>query len=763
MDILRPARSHLATNPMRTIRFLLALLAPLALVPALAAEGKKITLEQTTGGGRGEDRVSFGGAAPSVEWASDGVHLAVEKDGKFVWIDPETGAETAATEPPEDAQAAKLAEERKKAFAALPGMEEKEAARLAGRRGESSDDDKALLIHQGDKHYFHRQGGAAVELTLAKGAELSDLSPDGAWVGYVAGGDLHITDTAKNQDHSVTSGGGPLLLHGKLDWVYQEEVYGRGDFKAFWWSSDSKHVAFLKLDEAPVHDFTVIDDLPPDGSKRVLPEVSKYPKAGDPNPIVTLGAAASAGGEVVWMDLSRYKPEDEILIVRVGWNPTGDRIVFQVQDRIQTWLDLCYGDPRTGKVTVLVHETSPNWVNILEVPRWLKDGTFLWQSERTGHKHLYRYKPEGELVAAVTSGDWDVWDVVELDEERGLIWFSGNKDGAVGSNVYRIGLDGKGLVRLTQGRGTHEIELSTDRKHFIDRWSSLSDPPSVRVCNADGKILRELGQADVPAVAEYNAGTWELLQIPARDGYLLDAALLKPASFDPKHSYPVWVPTYSGPDAPSVSDRWSSSTWYQFLAQEGVLVFQVNVRSASRRGQQSIGTCYKQLGVGELQDLEDAVAWLTGHPWADAKRVGITGWSYGGTMTAYALTHSKAFSLGIAGAGVYDWRMYDTIYTERYMSTPQLNPEGYEKSSVLAGAKNLDGRLVLLHGTMDDNVHLQNTIQLVYALQQAGKDFELMLYPESRHGVGGGEQRWHMRRLEWRAIREHLLGQPGEG
>jgi dipeptidyl-peptidase-4 len=750
---------------MRTTRTSLALLTPLALAAVLLAEGKKLTLEQTTGGGRGEDRVSFGGSAPSVEWAHDGVHLAVERGDKTVWIHPETGAEAAPSAEPdgEEAERKKLADERAQAFRSLPGVDEKEAARLAGRRGESTEDGSAILIHAADKHYFHRRGGAAHELALAKGGELHDLSPDGAWVGYVANGNLRVADTARNQDRAVTSDGGPMLLHGKLDWVYQEEVYGRGDFKAFWWSPDSKHAAFLRLDQAPVHDFTVVDDLPPDGSKRVLAEVSKYPKAGDPNPLVALGAAPAAGGDVVWMDLSRYKPEEGILIVRVGWNPTGDWIVFQVQDRIQTWLDLCYGDPRTGKVDVLLRETSPTWVNVIEMPRWRPDGTFLWQSERTGHKHLYHYRESGELIRAVTSGEWDVWDIEEIDEKSGLVWFSGNKDGATGRNVYRVGLDGKGLVRLTDGRGTHEIELSKDKRFFIDRWSSLNQPPSVRVCKADGEILRELGQADVPAIAEYGAGEWELLKIPARDGFELDAALLKPASFDPARSYPVWLPTYSGPDAPSVSDRWNSSTWNQFLAQEGVLVFQVNVRSASRRGQQYIGACYKQLGVSELRDLEDAVAWLTSHPWADAKRVGISGWSYGGTMTAYALTHSKVFSLGIAGAGVYDWRMYDTIYTERYMSTPQLNPEGYEKASVIAGAKDLSGHLVLLHGTMDDNVHMQNTIQLVYALQQAGKDFELMLYPESRHGVGGGEQRWHMRRLEWKSIREHLLGQNGEG
>jgi dipeptidyl-peptidase-4 len=751
---------------MRTLHLALAPLALIALdlpAPALApaAEGKKLTLEQTAGRGGPDQRVSFRGSPPSFRWADDGEHLVTRRDGKDVWIDPLTGEEQPAPAPAEPGEAQEQSDTaaRVEALVAL-GLEEDAARRLAsGRRIARSAGGAARLYSSREKLYFHRLGEPARELPVSGEGqpELVDLSPDGRWAGYVAGNDLQLVDTASGATRAVTADGGPEMFNGKLDWVYQEEVYGRGDFKAFWWSPDSAHVAFLRLDESPVFDFTVIDHIAPDGSKRVVAEVENYPKAGDPNPIVSMGCVPAGGGDVVWLDLSRYPAEDEILIVRVGWTPTGDRVVFQVQDRIQTWLDLCYGDPRTGEIEVLLRETSPTWVNVLEKPDWQPDGTFLWQSERTGHRHLYHYRPDGELIAAVTQGEWDLWGVERVDFERGLVWFSGNKDGATGRNVYRVGLDGDGLVRLTQGRGTHSIDLNPDGSLFLDRWSSLSTPPGVRVCKGDGTVLRELGQAEIPALDEYATGAWELLQIPARDGYLLDAALLRPAGFDASKVYPVWLPTYSGPDSPSVSDRWDSSSWNQFLAQQGVLVLEVNVRTASRRGQEYIGQCYKQLGVQELADLEDALAWLTAHPWADAERVGITGWSYGGFMAGFALTHSKAFALGIAGAGVYDWRMYDTIYTERFMSTPQLNPEGYERASVIAAAKDLSGHLVLLHGTMDDNVHFQNTVQLVHALQDADQDFELMVYPESRHGVGAPSQRWHMRRLEWRAIREHLL------
>jgi dipeptidyl-peptidase-4 len=269
-----------------------------------------------------------------------------------------------------------------------------------------------------------------------------------------------------------------------------------------------------------------------------------------------------------------------------------------------------------------------------------------------------------------------------------------------------------------------------------------------------------LGQTEVPDLALYGAGTWELHEVPARDGFPLDVALLKPAPFDSARSYGVWISTYSGPDAPTVRNSWNSSSWFHFLAQQGVIVLQVNVRTASGKGQWTTARAYKQLCVQELADLEDAVDWLTANPWADAERVGITGYSYGGTISAYALTHSDKFALAVAGGGVYDWRMYDTIYTERYMSTPEHNLEGYERTSVVAAAGNLKGRLLLHCGVMDDNVHMQNTLQLAYALQKAGKPFEMMLYPQNRHGFRDRDQRWFARRMEWEAIREHLGAAP---
>ena len=443
--------------------------------------------------------------------------------------------------------------------------------------------------------------------------ELLDLAPDGSAVAFVEGNDLVIVDTATAERRDVTTDGGPEMFNGKLDWVYQEELYGRGNFKAFWWSPDSKRVAFLRLDEAAVDEFTLVDNVEK-GHFRSRPEVVNYPKAGDPNPTVELGVAYADSGAVRWIDLSKYEGT-EPLVVRVGWTPGGEAMLFMVQDRIQTRCDVNAADPETGEWQTWIAEESDSWVNRPRPPHWLEDGTFLWLSDRSGKRHVYHYRPGGELIGAVTSGDFAVsagrrGGGLDVDEEAGLLWFGATKDGAVDSNTYRVALDGSGFTRLTDGPGRHSVRWNDARTHFIDTWSSLEDPGGVRLCDADGNVLKELGRAEVPAADEYLTASWELHEVPARDGFPLDVAVLKPVPFDPDVPHPVWISTYSGPNAPSVRNGWNGSAYMQFLAQQGVVVLQCNVRSASGKGQDTTAACYKQLGVVELRDLEDAVDWV---------------------------------------------------------------------------------------------------------------------------------------------------------
>ncbi len=727
----------------------------LALSPACAslrstrrAEGLRLTLEQTAG--RGE-RVDFTGALPSYSWADDGVHLEFTADDQPVWIEP-----TSWMEAPVPAANAEQGDDLWRVFAQLDGVDEELAHRIADARAQGGEEGTLRKV---DGDLWFASDGSARRLTTRgseSGIELEELAPNGKAVAFVVANNLYFVDTGTGEERALSTDGDVNTFNGKLDWVYQEEIYGRGRFKAFWWSPNSEHVAFLRLDETAVHEFTVIDHIE-DGHFRVKPEVTKYPKVGDPNPTVGLGvASATSATDVRWIDLGFE--ESEPLVVRVDWTPDGDRLVYMLQDRIQTWLDLHFVDVTNLADATLFRETSSAWTNRAPAPRWLDDGSFLWLSERTGQRHIYRYDASGELLTTVTKGPWSVASIDAVDEAAGRLWFGATKDGAVNSNVYRVDLDGSHLTRLTTGDGAHSVTFNRDRSMFLDRHSSLTSPPRLALFDGDGNELREIGVAASPDRDAYATGEWELFEVEARDGFLLDVSLLKPVDFDPSRSYPVWLPTYSGPNAPSVRNRWNGSAWYQFLAQNGVIVMQVNVRSASGKGIETTATCYRQLGIQELMDLEDAVAWLTALPWADGQRVGITGGSYGGFMTAFALTHSDTFSVGVAASGVYDWRMYDSIYTKRYMQTPDLNPDGYAATSVIASAGNLRGHLVITHGVMDDNVHLQNAIQLVYALQNAGKDFELMLYPQNRHGIRDAELRWHDRRLVWRTIQERLIG-----
>lgn len=655
------------------------------------------------------EHISFRDQVASWSWAWDGKHLVLGRGEDARWLDPSTLVE-------------------------VPPQEEPE---------------RAPREPEGDSKFD------AGELEQGR-VELDERSPDGAYVAYVTGNDLRLHDIAGETTRSVTTNGSEERFNGKLDWVYQEELYGRGNFKGFWWSPSSKHVAFLSLDEEPVLPFTLVDHVEK-GHFRVRPEVTNYPKVGDPNPIPTVGIVPVDGGEVVWMDLGRYV-DKEILVTRISWDPTGERCFVTIQDRIQKWADLLEVNPKSGDARVLIEERSDTWTDRPSAPRWLRDGTFLWMSTRTGYAHLYRYHADGELIGPLTQGPWEVRRIRELDEDAGTLLFSASEGGAVDTHWYRTNLDGTGFRRLTQDRGSHTITFNDDGSYFLDRVSSLEKPTEIRLCRGeDGALLRVLGSATIPAAETYRMSRWELHEVAARDGLLLDVAILKPTPFDPSANYPVWIETYSGPDAPTVRNRWDSSAWSQFLAQQGVIQMRCNVRTASGKGHKIISACYGRFGEQELADMEDVVDWLCANSWADGARVGITGYSYGGFMAATCLLRSKKFRLGIAGGGVYDWRLYDTIYTERYMGTPTTNPRGYEQTSCLNHAAGLEGFLHLHAGLMDDNVHAQNLHHMADALMREGKtNWSMMTYANTRHGIRDPLLAWHARRTEWDLIQQHL-------
>jgi dipeptidyl-peptidase-4 len=497
--------------------------------------------------------------------------------------------------------------------------------------------------------------------------------------------------------------------------------------------------------------FVVTDEVPTD--QRV--EMTRYPQVGDPNPIARVGVVAAAGGPTTWIDMSAYDPTDA-LVVRVGWAPDSRRVMFQVQNRVQSWLELNGADVRTGKPTRLIREETAYWVDPIDSPMWLPDGTFLWQSDRTGYRHVYRYSSDGRLAGAVTSGDWDVRALYGAAD--GWVYFSAAEHSPLANHVYRAKMDGTGLVRLTDADADHTANFNPQFSMFVDVASNVTTPHKTRLRDATGRVVRVVEENAVPVLAEYRLGKVEFVKVPARDGVVLEGMMIKPPDFDPSKKYRVMSFTYAGPGAQSVRDAWGRQTymWHQMLAQQGIIVWILDNRGASNKGVRSAHTSFRNFGEADLRDLLDGVAWLSKQPYVDANRIGIWGWSFGGYMTAYALTHSDAFKLGIAGAPVTDWRLYDSVYTERYMGLPGQNPQGYERSSVLAAAANLKGKLLLIHGAIDDNVHVQNSIVFADALQRAGKPFELMLYPQSRHGVTHPMRVKHMREMMTRFILENL-------
>ncbi|MBI4850943.1 MAG: S9 family peptidase [Acidobacteria bacterium] len=659
-----------------------------------------------------------------------------------------------------DAQSAKAEsfidkEKMEKALATTPGFSHDSAAKFINLSGYifSPNNDGVLIEYENDLYYYVFGADKALRLTTNPEEETNpSFSPDGKLVAFVRNNNLYTIDLSSTKETALTTDGSKTIFNGRLDWVYEEEIYGRGTTQAYWWSPNSSDITYLTLDESKVPAFTVIDHLP---LYQTL-EVTNYPKVGEPNPTVKLSVVSAKGGSPRPVELANYQSM-EFLITRVGWTPDSKNVVYQVQNRAQTWLDLNLADSQTGKTRNLLRETSPAWVEVVELPEWLADGSFLWQSDRTGWRHIYHYSLEGKLISAVTKGNWDVRELYGAKD--GWVYFTGSQHGRISNDVYKIKADGTSLTHLTANwQGNHNPRFNPDFTAFIDVASNINTPPQMHLYKNDGSLLRTIEENKVAALANFNLGKPEFIRVPTRDGAMMDALMIKPPDFDPNKKYPVMSYNYSGPATPSVRNSWLGTTyiWHQMLAQKGYIIWICDNRSASQQGIASTYPIYRNMAELELKDLEDGVSWLKQQSYVDGSRIGIWGWSYGGYMTAYALTHSKNFKIGISGAPVTDWRNYDSVYTERYMGLLKDNPEGYKKSSVVEAAANLHGKLLLIHGTMDDNVHMQNSVQFIDALQKAGKQFDLMIYPKSRHGVVQPQRLKHLREMMTNFILENL-------
>jgi dipeptidyl-peptidase 4 len=680
-----------------------------------------------------------GSPVRGASWIGDSVEYAVRRDEATFAVDAASGA----MRPIEELRT--LAQK----LGTLAAFTVENARAAASLKSFSADRMHALVPHRRDLYYFDAKSGAARQLTHSEteDEEFAELSPDGKHVAFLRDNNLWVVATESTELKQLTKDGTEELLNGKLDWVYQEELYGRGNFKAYWWSPDSRQIAFLQLDQAPVLHYQVSDSI----SFRQQLEDTRYPKAGDPLPIARMWIVDIASGAVQPVDLSGFDEADR-LIARVTWSPTNE-LWLQVFNRVQNKQAVVRVERDSGKATTLFTESTEGWIEVLGTPEFVANGDFLWLSDLpNGRRHLYLVSATTGKRTTLTSGDWEVDNLLSVSSDKSTAFVSGNISHPTETQLIAVDLQRASFHQLTSAPGTHRVAVDASGKYFIDVFSNWTTPPVASVHSIDGQLLRVLEAPTSDRYRTLNIQPPLATTIQARDGLALQALIMLPNGVDLQDStkkLPVVFHVYGGPQAPTVKNVWAGTSywWHQMLCQKGFAVVLCDNRSSRGRGIKDTWSIRKDLGRIELNDLEDAVKWVSAQPWADGERIGLWGWSYGGYFTSYALTHSKLFRAGIAGAPVTDWRNYDAIYTERYMDLPKDNYEGYKSSSVVEAASNLSGRLLLIHGERDDNVHLSNTLQFADALQNVGKQFDLMVYPKNRHGIADPQQRAHMQEM----------------
>jgi dipeptidyl-peptidase-4 len=590
--------------------------------------------------------------------------------------------------------------------------------------------------------------------------EFPTFSPDGQRVAFVKTNNLFVVEVKSGRQKQLTADGTELVLNGKLDWVYGEEFsHVVTSARAYEWSPDGRRIAFLRLDEHPIPTYPITDFLKAHPTVRS----QRYPKAGDTNPVPRMCCVdvTKARSHVVIMPAAT---NTEYIVPEFSWAPDSMNVAVTTLNRGQNERSVLLWETSGRRAPqLLLREMDSAWINPFDPPLFPKPARsrkspasasseavvpFIWLSERDGWLHAYRYDLDGAPPRQVTRGAWQIepnfslssWNdhAVDVDFQNGWIYFSASNPDPRERHLWRARLDGTALERLSHEPGTHAQRLSPDGRHLLETFSSVKQPMAIRVLRADGTLVVTLDQRS-DRWREFAAATTEFHEIAGPDNTKLYAQLTKPPDFDSARRYPVIVYVYGGPQAQVVRNHWPAiSPRLQLLAQEGFLIWSLDNRGSSGRGHEWEKTVFRRLGTNELSDQLAGIAYLKTLPFVDTNRFGIFGWSYGGYMTLYALTHAPdVFKCGVAGAPVTDWKFYDTIYTERYMRTPAENPAGYRTSSPLAAASRSKGKVLLIHGTADDNVHMQNTMNFVDALIKANRPYELEIQPGQMHGFGG--------------------------
>ena len=609
-----------------------------------------------------------------------------------------------------------------------------------------------------NKNVFVKINDAEVQLTNDDALEINPtVSPDGNYVAYTKKNDLYAVNINTKKETRLTSDGSDVILNGYASWVYMEEILGRASrYKAFWWSPDSKNIAFFRSNDTDVPEFTITDG---DGLHGYV-EKLRYPKVGDKNPEVKVGIAKPDGGNIVWSD---FNEKDDQYFGMPYWKPDGSSLLVQWMNRKQNQLIIYAVNPATGSKAPFYTEEQKTWINLDENDRiqFLENGKgFLLQSDASGWNHVFYYDMNGKLINPVTSGRFTVTGISKVDEAKGIIYFTArSRENTAHSDFYKVNLNGKGMQRLTFGDFNHMVtSISPDGSYFVTNYGNATTPNRSALVDGKGKIVKELGDSKGADFDQYQLAKTEVIRVKSDDGlYDLPMKVTWPLNFDKNKKYPVLISVYGGPNAGTVMDTWSLNGNQQFYAKEGLIQVAMDHRASGHFGKEGVNYMYHNLGYWEMKDYSTLVKWLIANGGADASRICITGFSYGGYMSCYAMTYgADVFTHAMAGGSVTDWTLYDSHYTERFMGTPADNAEGYKSSSVFTHLNKYKGNMQIVHGVIDENVHMQNSLQLISKLEDAKKDFELMIYPGGRHGWGGNKG-LHFQNLKTKYIYKYLL------
>ncbi|SEN51368.1 dipeptidyl-peptidase-4 [Duganella sp. CF517] len=624
----------------------------------------------------------------------------------------------------------------------------RERARTASLKGilsySWSPDGKQLLVPIAGNLYLIDVSKPDAARMVASGNVLDPkISPKGRYVSFVRDQNLFVIDLSNNKERQLTTDGKGTIHNGEAEFVAQEEM---GQTSGYYWAPDDSAIAYKRYDDAPV---PVVKRFEIYADRTDVIE-QRYPAAGDPNVLVQLKIVSPVSGEIRNVDLGA---EQDIYLVRADWSANGKALLFQRQSRDQKKLELVSVDAATLAQRVLITETSPTWVSIFDDLRFLgNDQGFIWPSERSGRKHLYLYDLNGKLLHPISSGEWGIDKLLAVDEKNGRVFVQSNRDAVIDSQTYALKLDGSGAdkpTRITEGDGWHDSSFSRNGEVFVDTWSDPDTPPQVSIRRPDGKMIGWLEHNELNANHPYGKYKDAHLRteygtLKAGDGQTLYYSMIKPSGFSPVKKYPVYLSTYGGPHAQHVARKWGNF-FDQYMAQQGFVVWRLDNRGSFRRERAFTDANYLNLGKVEIEDQLTGIEWLGKQSYVDAKRIGVFGWSYGGFMTLRLLAQaSDKIAMGVSVAPVTDWALYDTHYTEQFMSTPKANAAGYVSAGVYSHLDGLKSPLLLMHGMADDNVLFTNTTRMIDALVSRNVRFELMTYPGGKHGIAGRAPQRHV-------------------